>query len=82
MSISSGFFFPFPTQDIRLAEGEAGNDLRHLHHLLLVDGHPVGLLQDALQLGQRVDDRLAACLVLDVGVEVLHGAGGRGRSGR
>ena len=35
-------------QQIGLAEREAGQDLRDLHHLLLVDDDAVGLLQDRL----------------------------------
>ena len=64
-----------PAQDVGLAEAEAGHDLGHLHDLLLVDGNPVGLLQDRLELGQRVLDRLPAQLGLHVRVDVVHGAG-------
>ncbi|SMG02914.1 titin [Burkholderia singularis] len=49
-------------QQIRAAERIAANDLRHLHHLLLIDHDPVGLFQDGLDARVRIIDFLASVL--------------------
>ena len=64
-----------PAQDVGLAEAEAGHDLGDLHHLFLVDGYAVGLLEHVFERGQRVLDGLAAVLAVAERVDVLHGAG-------
>ncbi len=51
------------------AETEAGEDLRRLHDLFLIDEDPVGLAQDVLEKVVRVDDSLTALLALDEGVD-------------
>ena len=59
-------------EQIGLAEREAGEDLRDLHHLLLVDDHAIGLFQDRLDRGMQIVRLLAAVLAVDVAVDVVH----------
>ena len=61
-------------QDVGLAQRVAGHHLGDLQHLLLVDDDAVGLLQDRLQHGMEIVDRLLAVLPVDVGRDVVHGA--------
>ena len=61
-------------EEVRLAEGEPGEDLGHLHHLLLVDGDAVGLRQHGLEERVVVLDDLAAVLPLDVVRDEVHRA--------
>jgi hypothetical protein len=42
------------TEQIGLAERIAGEDLRGLHHLFLIDDDAIGLFQDRLELGMDV----------------------------
>ena len=62
-------------QKIGLAEREAGQDLRGLHHLFLVDDDAEGLLQDRLELGMDVVRLLHAVLARAIGRDVRHRAG-------
>ena len=62
-------------QDVGLAERVAGEDLGHLHDLLLVDDNAVGALQDVDEVGVRILDRLWIGLPFDVVRDELHGAG-------
>ena len=59
-------------EQIGLAEREAGQDLRDLHHLLLVDDHAIGLFQDRLDRGMQIVGLLAPVLAVDVAVDVVH----------
>ena len=52
-------------QQVGVAQRVAGEPVRDLHHLFLVDDDAVGFLEDLLQLGQIVDDLLAAVLAVD-----------------
>ena len=49
-------------QQIGLAERIAGQNLRRLHHLFLVDDDAEGLAQDRLELGMDVVRLLGPCL--------------------
>ena len=60
-----------PAQQVGTAQRVAGDDLRDLHHLLLVDDDPVGGLQAVLQVRMEVVDGLLAALSQD---EVVHHA--------
>ena len=62
-------------QKIGLAERIAGQDLRGLHHLFLVDDDAEGLLQDRLELGMDVVRLLHAVLARAIGRNVRHRAG-------
>ena len=62
-------------QQVGFAQREARHHLGDLHHLLLVDDDAVGLLQDRLQHGMQVVERLLAVLAVDVGRDVVHRAG-------
>ena len=53
-------------EDVGFAQAEAGQLAGDVHHLLLVHDDAVGLFQDRLELGQRVDDLLLAVLALHV----------------
>ena len=57
-------------QQVGAAESVAGEDLRDLHHLFLVQDDPVGLGQHRLQVRVQVVDRPAGRLVL-AGDEVI-----------
>src|SRR4029078_1846305 len=59
-------------EQIGFAEREAGQDLRDLHHLLLVDDHAIGLFQDRLDRWMQIVRLLAAVLAVDVAVDVVH----------
>ncbi len=53
-------------QHIGAPERIAAQDLRHLHHLLLIHHDTIGFAQDALDAGIRVLDRLASQLARNV----------------
>ena len=63
------------TQQVGLAERIAGEDLRRLHHLFLVDDDAEGLAQDRLELGMDVVGLLHAVLARAIGRDVGHRAG-------
>ena len=58
-------------EDVGLREREAGERLRHRHHVLLIDHHAVGLSQDRLQ-RMGVGHRLLPVLAADVRRDVVH----------
>src|SRR6185436_13789340 len=60
------------TEQIGLAERIAGEDLRGLHHLFLIDDDAIGLFQDRLKLGMDVFGLLVAMLARAVGWDVRH----------
>ena len=62
-------------QDIRLPEAVAGEIPRDLLHLLLVGDDAVGRLEDGLQLGMGILDRLMTALARTVGWDVRHRPG-------
>ena len=62
-------------QQIGTAERIAGEDLRRLHHLFLIDEDPVGLLQDAFEQRVRIFDRFVAILAPPEHRDVVHRAG-------
>ena len=62
------------TQQVGFAERIAGEDLRRLHHLLLVDDDAEGLAQDRLELGMDVVGLLASVLARAIGRDVRHRA--------
>ena len=62
-------------QQVGFAERVAGEDLRRLHHLLLVDDDAEGLLQHRLQLGVDVVGRLQSMLARAIGRDVRHRTG-------
>ena len=62
-------------QQIGLAERIAGEDLRGLHHLFLIDDDAEGLAQDRLELGMDVFRLLVAVLARAIGRDVRHRAG-------
>ena len=53
-------------EHVGFGERDAGEHLRDAHHLLLIGDDAVGRLEDRLELGQRVRDRLFAALPPDV----------------
>ena len=61
-------------QQVGLAERIAGQDLRDLHHLFLVDDDAEGLAQDRLELGMDVVRLLVAVLARAIGRDVRHRA--------
>ena len=63
-----------PPEDVRLTEGKPRHLPGDLHDLLLVHDHPVGLLEDRLELRQRIHDRLAPALGIAELVDELHGS--------
>ncbi|VWC24279.1 hypothetical protein BTE28158_06003 [Burkholderia territorii] len=62
------------TQQVRAAERVAADDLRHLHHLLLIDHDPVGLFQDGFDARIRIVDLLAAVLACAEARDQVHRA--------
>src|SRR5665811_975592 len=62
-------------QQIGLTEGEAGQDLRGLHHLFLIDDDAEGLFQDGFELGMNVIGLLHAVLARAIGRNVRHRTG-------
>ena len=68
-------------QQVGAAERVAGQHLRDLHHLLLVQDHAVGRLQDRLQVGMQVVDRPAGRAVLARDEVVDHAGLQRARAG-
>ena len=62
-------------QQIGAAERVAADDLRHLHHLLLIDHDAVGLLQDRLDARVGIFHFLAAVLARDEAGDQVHRAG-------
>jgi hypothetical protein len=67
-----------PAQHVGAPERVAGDDLRRLHHLLLVDHHPVGLAADLLEELVRELDGARVLLAADVVGDPVH----RARAGR
>ena len=63
------------TQHVGLAQRIARQDLRDLHHLLLIDDDPEGLLQHHLELGVNVVGRLLAELHRAIFRDIGHRAG-------
>ena len=61
-------------QQVGAAERVAADDLRHLHHLLLVDHDPVGLLEHLLHQRVRVLHLLAAVLARAEARDQVHRA--------
>jgi hypothetical protein len=61
-------------KQIGLTERIAGENLRGLHHLFLIDDDAVGLFQDRLELGVDVFRLLVAMLARAVGRDVRHRA--------
>ena len=61
-------------QQVSATERVAGQHLRNLHDLLLVQDHAVGGLQDGLEVGMQVVDRRAGA-VMFASDEVIHHAG-------
>ena len=57
-------------QQVGAAERVAADDLRHLHHLLLIDHDAVGLGQDALGARIGVVEALAVLALAEVGDQV------------
>ena len=58
-----------PAQDVRVAQAVTGQDVGDLHHLFLVDDHPVGFLEHLPDLRQRVVGLAMAVLGVDKGVD-------------
>ena len=61
-------------QRVALAAGKVCQQTRQQHHLLLVDGDAVGVLEVLVHLGDIVDDGALAVLALDKVGDVVHGA--------
>jgi len=62
LHLPADFLTHCAAQQVRLAEREAGEDLRGLHHLLLIDDDAEGLLQDRLELGMDIVGLSMPCL--------------------
>ena len=62
-------------EDVGLGHREAGESLRHGHHVLLVDHHAVRGAQNGFERGVRVGDGLFAVLAADVRRDVVHRPG-------
>ena len=62
-------------QKIGLAERVAGEQLRRLHHLFLIDDDAEGFLQDRLELGMDVVRLFDAVLAQAIGRDIRHRAG-------
>ena len=62
-------------QQVGAAERVAAEDLRGLHHLLLVDHDPVGLAEHGLEQRMRIAHLLAAVLAVAEARDVLHRPG-------
>ncbi len=62
-------------QQVGIAQRIAGQDLRRLHHLFLIDENAVGFGEDAFQLGMRIFDLRFAVLALAEQRDVVHRAG-------
>ena len=58
-------------QLVGLGDAEPGDGDRHLHQLLLEQGHPEGPLEDRLEQRVQVGDRLEPAAAADVGVDRL-----------
>ena len=58
-----------PAQDVRVAQAVAGQDVGDLHHLFLVDDHPVGFLEHLPDLRQRIVGLAMPVLGVDEGVD-------------
>ena len=61
-------------QQVGAAERVAGQDLRGLHHLFLIDEDAVGLGQDAFEQRMRIFDRLGALLAAAEARDIVHRA--------
>ena len=62
-------------QKIGLAERIAGEQLRRLHHLFLIDDDAEGFLQHGFELGMDVIRLLGAVLAQAIGRDIRHRAG-------
>ena len=60
------------TELVALPSGEVGDLTREEHHLLLIDGDAVGILEVALHAGQVIGDVLASVLAVDEVGDVVH----------
>ena len=74
LHLAADFLAHRATQQVGLAERVAGQHLRRLHHLLLVDDDAEGLAQDRLELGMDVVGLLHAMLARAIGRDVRHRA--------
>ncbi len=75
-SISARIFLPMARRSrSALAQRIAGQLLRDLHHLLLVDDDALRLLHQVVDLGMDRGELLLAVLARIVGRDVLHRAG-------
>ena len=63
------------TELVRLSTGEVGDLTGEEHHLLLIDGDPVGILEVTLHAGEVVGDLLASVLTIDEVGDVVHRPG-------
>ena len=72
LHLAADFLAHRATQQVGFAERIAGENLRRLHHLFLIDDHAEGLAQDRLQLGMDVVGLLHAMLARAVGRDVGH----------
>ena len=59
-------------QSITLAAGEAGEQTREQHHLFLIDGNAVGILEIGLHLGDIVFDFFLTLLAGDKLGDIVH----------
>ncbi len=62
-------------QQVGFAERIAGENLRGLHHLFLIDDDAEGLAQDRLELGMNIIRLLQAVLARAIGRDVRHRTG-------
>ena len=60
------------TQCVGLASGEVSEQSREQHHLLLIDGDTVGVLQVLLHHRNIILDRLASVLSIDKVRNIIH----------
>ena len=63
------------TELVRLSTGEVGDLTGEEHHLLLIDGDPIGILEVTLHAGEVVGDLLASVLTIDEVGDVVHRPG-------
>ncbi|MDF9789999.1 hypothetical protein M2440_000700 [Methylorubrum extorquens] len=69
-------------EHVGFAQRVAGENLGDLHHLLLVDDDPEGLLQDRLQHRVRVPARLVASVTPELALAIDRDVGHRAPAGR
>ncbi len=60
------------TQRITLTTGKVGKQPRQKHHLLLIDGHPIGISQITLHYRNVIDNLLAPMLTRDELGDIIH----------